>query len=122
MSIPFDIPSQLRAAYEAGELVRRGGLLKDAATGRIVTHLQETGALQKVLQTGLSFDPTGATSLIGMAQNTAIIGKLNAMQAMMGTLQVLQVASLASSVVGIGVTAASTAERVNDFETVAFGL
>ncbi len=117
MSIPFDIPSQLRAAYEAGELVRRGGLLKDAATGRIVTHLQETGALQKVLQTGLSFDPTGATSLIGMAQNTAIIGKLNAMQAMMGTLQVLQVASLASSVVGIGVTAASTAmilKRLNE--------
>lgn len=113
MSIPFNIPAQFRAAFGAGELIQRGALLKDATTGRIVSHLQETGALQKVLQTGLSFDPTGATGLIGVAQNAAISGKLNAMQSMMGTMQVLQVASLASSVVGIGVTAASTAMILN---------
>ncbi|MDB4213910.1 hypothetical protein N9741_03460 [Octadecabacter sp.] len=125
MSIPFDIPAQFRAAVGAGELIQRGALLKDAATGRIVSHLQETGALQKVLQRGLSFDPTGATGLIGVAQNAAISGKLNAMQSMMGTMQVLQVASLASSVVGIGVTAASTAmilDRLNQVDEALVGI
>lgn len=109
MSIPFDIPLQFRTAHLAGDIIRSGALLRDPSTGRIVAHLQETGALQKLLQTGLSFDPTGATGLIGIAQNVAISRKLNAMQAMMGTLQTLQIATLASSVVGIGVTAASTA-------------
>ncbi len=109
MTIPFDIPLQFQGAHFAGDIIRSGALLRDSSTGRIVAHLQETGALRKVLQTGLSFDPTGATGLIGIAQNAAISHKLNAMQAMMGTMQTLQIAALASSVIGIGVTAASTA-------------
>lgn len=109
MSIPFDIPSQFQAAQVAGDIIRSGALLRDASTGRIVAHLQETGALQKAVQAVSLFDPTGATGLIGVAQNAAISHKLNAMQAMMGTMQALQVAALASSVIGIGVTAASTA-------------
>lgn len=109
MSIPFDTPAQLFASEVSGAIRRYGAILKDEATGRIVGHVQETGALHKVIQTGLSFDPSGATGLIGIAQNAAITSKLNAMQAMMGTMQMLQVATLASSVIGIGVTAASTA-------------
>ena len=125
MSIPFDIPTQFRAAVAAGDLIPNGALLKDAVTGRIVAHLQETGALQKALQSGFSFDPTGATGLIGIAQNAAITSKLNAMQAMMGTLQVMQVATLASSVIGIGVTAESTAmilNRLNQVDKAILGL
>lgn len=118
MSIPFDIPAQLLASEVSGAVRRYGAILKDEATGRIVGHVQETGALQKALQTGLSFDPTGATGLIGVAQNAAISSKLNAMQSMMGTMQVLQVATLASSVVGIGVTAASTAMILNRLDQV----
>ncbi|MCV2445999.1 hypothetical protein [Paracoccus sp. DMF] len=109
MSIPFDIPARFMAGLSSGELQRFGGIIKDAGSGQIVGHLQETGVLQSVLRSGLSFDPTGVTGLIGVAQNAAISHKLNAMQAMMGTLQTLQIATLASSVVGIGVTAASTA-------------
>ena len=125
MSIPFDIPTQFRAAVAAGDLIPNGALLKDSVTGRIVAHLQETGALQKALQSGFSFDPTGATGLIGIAQNAAITSKLNAMQAMMGTMQVLEVATLASSVIGIGVTAASTAmilNRLNQVDKAIVGL
>ena len=125
MSIPFDVPAQLLASEVSGAVRRYGAILKDEATGRIVGHVQETGALQKVVQSGLSFDPTGATGLIGIAQNAAITGKLNAMQAMMGTMQVLQVATLASSVIGIGVTAASTAmilNRLNQVEKAIVGL
>ena len=118
MSIPFEIPAQFLAAQVTGAVKPYGAILKDAATGRIVGHMQETGALQKVVQTGFSFDPTGATGLIGVAQNAAISGKLNAMQAMMGTMQVLQVATLASSVIGIGVTAASTAMILNRLDQV----
>ena len=118
MSIPFEIPAQFLAAQVTGAVKPYGAILKDAATGRIVGHMQETGALQKVVQTGFSFDPTGATGLIGVAQNAAISGKLNAMQAMMGTMQVLQVATLASSVIGVGVTAASTAMILNRLDQV----
>ena len=118
MSIPFEIPAQFLAAQVTGAVKPYGAILKDAATGRIVGHMQETGALQKVVQTGFSFDPTGATGLIGVDQNAAISGKLNAMQAMMGTMQVLQVATLASSVIGIGVTAASTAMILNRLDQV----
>lgn len=119
MSIPFEIPSQFLSGLHTGDLVRYGTILKDAGTGQIVGHVQETGVLQKALQTGLSFDPTGATSLIGVAQNAAMMSKLNAMQAMMGTIQTLQIASLASSVVGIGVTAATAAiilKRLNEID------
>lgn len=113
MSIPFEIPSQFLPSFYAGELARYGTILKDVGTGQIVGHLQETGVLQKALQTGLSLDPTGVTSLIGVAQNTAMMSKLNAMQAMMGTVQTLQIASLASSVIGIGITAATAAMILN---------
>lgn len=118
MSIPFDIPAQFISSEAAGAVKRYGAILRDEATGRIVGHVQETGVLQKALHTGLSFDPTGASGLIGIAQNAAITSKLNAMQAMMGTMQVLQVATLASSVIGIGVTAASTAIILNRLEKV----
>ena len=109
MSIPFQVPAQFLAGLSSGDLVRYGTILKDVGTGRIVGHVQETGILQQVIQTGLSIDPTGATGLIGVAHNAAISSKLNAMQAMMGTLQTLQLATLASGVVGIGVTAATAA-------------
>lgn len=109
MTIPFVIPAHFIAGLASGEFQRFGAVIKDAGSGQILGHLQETGALQGLFRTGLSFDPTGVTGLIGIAQNAAISHKLDAMQAMMGTLQTLQIATLASSVVGIGVTAASTA-------------
>lgn len=93
--------------------MRYGAILKDSATGRIVAHVQETGLLQKVLQTGLPFNPldpvSAATGLIGVVQNEQIKRRLNVMQSMLGGMQTLQMATLASSVAGIGVTAASTA-------------
>lgn len=125
MSILFDIPASFLTGIESGQLIRYGGILKDVSTGQIVGHLQETGALQKVLQAGFSLDPTGITGLIGIAQNAAVSSKLNAMQTMMGSLQTLQIASLASSVVGIGVTAASAAmilNRLNEIDNTLAGI
>lgn len=125
MSIPFEIPAQFLSGFHTGQLVRYGAILKDVSTGQIVGHVQETGLLQKALQAGFSLDPTGATSLIGIAQNAAIANKLNAMQAVMGTMQTLQIANLASSVVGIGITAATAAMilgRLNEIDTTLAGI
>lgn len=108
-TIPFSVAAEHIPGLLSGQVVRYGAILKDASTGQILGHVQETGVAQKILQTGLSFDPTGATGLIGVAQNVAIASKLNSMQQALGSLQVLQYASLFSSVVGVGVTAASTA-------------
>ena len=125
MSILFDVPAQLLASEASGVVRRYGAILKDEASGGIVGHVQESDALQNVFQTGLSFEPTGAKGLMGIAQNAAITSKLNAMQSMLGTMQMLQVASLASSVIGIGVTAASTAmilSRLNQVDKAIVGL
>jgi hypothetical protein len=110
MSIPFDIPSQHHGAFIAGQIIRKGATLRDSKTLRIVAHLQETGLLQKVVQTGMSSSTAGVlTGIADIAQSAIVLKKLNSMQAMMGTIQALNLATLASSVVGIGVTAASTA-------------
>lgn len=125
-AIPFIVPANFQAALSIGNVVRYGSVLKDSATGRIVAHLQETGMLQKVFQSGLPFnplDPIGAvTGLIGVVQNEQIKRRIDVMQSMLGGMQTLQVASLVSSVVGIGVTVASTAIILHRLKAVDAGL
>ena len=110
-SIPFVVPAKFQAAVEAGQVARYGAILKNETTGRIVGHLQETGALRKLVHAGLSVGGgplNTATGIYGIVQNEQIKSRLDAMQAMMGSLQSLNIASLALSAVGIGVTVAST--------------
>ena len=111
--IPFNVPAKFAAEYAAGSIVRFGTLLKDANTGRIVGHLQETGLLQNTVQSLGGFDPTGVTGVIGTLQNSAILNKIDSLQSGLSFLQGLQSASLATSVIGVGVTAASTAIILN---------
>lgn len=108
VAIPFSIPAEYLLGYATGGVERYGAILKSTATGKIVGHVQETGLLGNLIQTGLSIDPTGATGLIGIVQNAQISSKLTALQSAVGTLQSLQLVNIASSVAGIGVTAAST--------------
>lgn len=123
--IPFVAPAASKFTV-VGELVRYGALLKDSATGRIVAHVQETGILQKALQTGLSFNPldpiSAVTGVIGVMQNEQIKKRLDVMQDMLEGMQVLQLANLASSVAGIGVTAAGTAIILHRLKAVDAGL
>ena len=111
--IPFNIPAKFAAQYAACSIVRIGTLLKDANTGRIVGHLQETGLLQKTVQSLGGFDPTGVTGVLSASQNLVILNKINNLQSGLSFLQGLQSASLATSVIGVGVTAASTAIILN---------
>ena len=127
ISIPFEIPTQFRTAVAAGDVIRRGALLQDAASGRILAHVQETGGLQRLivdLATSTSpFNPVDtAFGIFDVVQNEQIKKRLNVMQGMMGSLQTIQLATLISSFVGIGVTVASTAIILSRLKAISNGL
>jgi len=107
MSIPFDIPASFAAQLASGDIVRVGALLKDGATGRILAHLQETGALQSAL-THLSpsaFSPLGLVNTVLEGANTF---QLHQLTGMVQGLQTLGMATLGVGVLGIGVSVAGT--------------
>ena len=103
-SIPFVVPDEFLGAIARGDIVRQGTLLKDVSTGRILAHVQETGALRSGLELTGGINPfnavDGIASMFGVIQNEQIKGMLRG-------LEVLQIATLASTFVGIGVTVAS---------------
>lgn len=122
MIYEFIIPDKYQALLAAGKLIRRGALLIDPDAGRIVGHLQETArfahtasrltnpvsAAMKVAEVGL-----GAINAVQLEQ---VKNRIDTMQNMLGVIEGLQVATLATSVVGVGVTAASAAivcHRIN---------
>lgn len=104
-TIPFEIPTR----FTSGEFVRYGTILKDAVTGRIVGHVQETGVAQSVLS-HLASGPFAPISMVtdvfnaGASIYTGV--KINQLIEMMETLQLLQVATLGVSLVGVGVSVA----------------
>ena len=123
MTLPFLIPFNVAAKHLPGlateQLVRHGAILKDASTGRIVAHLQETGLLNQAVSQGAGMlgggaNPAGGVaSIFTVVQNEQIKSKLDHLESLMGGMQTLQLATLATSVVGIGVTIASTAIILN---------
>lgn len=52
--IQFDLPAQFLQGIATGDIIRYGAILKDAGTGRIVGHLQESGIAQSLLSQTLS--------------------------------------------------------------------
>jgi hypothetical protein len=101
MAIPFEIPAPLFARYLAGDLIRNGTLLREAGTGRIVAHLQETAGVAGLAGSGLSPGSMIADG-VQIYQNEQIKAGI----ALIGR---LQVANLALTGVGIGVTIAGFA-------------
>ncbi|MBK7655872.1 MAG: hypothetical protein IPJ18_13110 [Betaproteobacteria bacterium] len=108
-TIPFEIPAEFLGRVASGELVRYGTILKDAGTGQIVKHLQETGVAQSVLrawrQARLPQFPILA-DVVGAGANVYAGLKIDQLKAMMETLQSLQVATLGVSLAGVGVSVA----------------
>jgi len=108
--ILFTIPAMYEAAVKSGNLIQIGGLLKDAASGKIVAHLQESGLAQSLISKAI----LGATSPIPLAITEAVnIGtgiytaiQVNQIKQMVAGLQSLQIATLGVSLVGIGVSVA----------------
>lgn len=107
--IPFDLPLRFLPGLATGDIVRYGAILKDAGTGRILGHLQESGIAQSLLSKALS----AATSPASLASSVLNTGtsiytaiQVRQLKAMMETLQALQVATLGVSLVGVGVSVA----------------
>ena len=111
--IPFQIPQHFIAAWQSGALEQVGALLKDVDTGKIVGHLQETGVFQHgasaLIGGPIGMTASVASQAIGHYQNHMMGHQLTAIQDSLGAMQSLQMLTAVSSVVGIGVTVASTA-------------
>jgi hypothetical protein len=116
-SIPFSFPDHLISHFAAGDSVRFGAILKDAATGRIVGHVQETGLahslLSKLIGGGVPTPFSLIGNLVGAAveidtdrQIQQVKDQIAQSQQLVQALQVLQIANLAVSIVGVGVTVA----------------
>ena len=108
-TIPFEIPTELLGRVASGELIRYGTILKDAGTGQIVKHLQETGVAQSILSNLASgpFAPVSMLADVVSAGANVYAGlKVQQLKTMMETLQFLQVATLGVSLAGVGVSVA----------------
>ncbi len=111
------------AQMTTGDIVRYGAILKDSQTGRIVGHIQETGLWRDAVSGGADLLKGAATgtnpalSIFTAIQNEQIKSRLDEIETLMGSMQNLQLATLATSVVGIGVTMASTAIILNRLTT-----
>ncbi|PSL16052.1 hypothetical protein [Shimia abyssi] len=113
-AIPFSAALEHLPGLSSGKLVRYGAILKDAQTGKIVGHLQETGLLRTVMEQAPGLlsgaNPVGAgLSVFQTIQNEQIKSRMAALESLMGGMKNLQLATLGTSVLGIGVTVASTA-------------
>lgn len=104
----FSIPGKFAAGLLDGSIVRYGTVLKDAGSGRILAHIQETGLAQQLLSNvGIhSFTPLGA---ILTGANIASSGyanvQLHQLKGMVEAMQVLQYANIGIAAAGLGVSA-----------------
>lgn len=102
----FDIPNGLQALHAVGQLQRYGTILKDVTNGRIVGHLKEAGAFSQAMAM-LPVNPLSTALEVGsmVSQNA----QLSALQAAMGTVQILSGVGAVASVANLGVSVAGFA-------------
>lgn len=118
-AVPFDIPLQYLSRVDAGELIRYGGILKNAETGKIVAHLQETGVFDVAWSNAAGLMPgalcnagsmvPGVGAVLNALQAHRTDTKLNGLTNMVSNLQTLNLVGTVASVAGIGVTVIGTA-------------
>lgn len=127
------IPDELQNRIVDQTAERVGMIVRDSATKKIIAHLQETSATQDLVRRvvahggglvkSISPDPVGfATGMATIVQNEQIKRRLDVLQNMMGGLQALQIATLVTSVAGMGVTVASTALILSRMKELSTGL
>lgn len=108
----YDIPSKLVDLVNSRSAEVVGAVIKDAATGRILGHVQPTNSLDKLL--GSVFQGIGSTisqgfnplGILTAIQNEQIKSQLRNVNSALGLLQNLQVGTLAVSGLGLGVSVA----------------
>lgn len=128
----FSIPEKFAAGLASGSILRFGTILKDAATGQILAHVQETGLAQQLLSSaGIhSFTPWGAVSTVASLASSGYSNiQLHQLKGMVNAMQVLQYANIGIAAAGLGVSAIGFAfinSRLkgikNDIEKLSVGL
>ena len=107
--ILFEIPSMYEAAVNSGTLIRVGGLLKDAASGAIVAHLQESPVAHLLISKAVG-TPMGPIRLAIEAFNVAsgiyTAVEVKQIKSLISSLQTLCYGTLGVSLIGVGVTVA----------------
>ncbi|MBT3919368.1 MAG: hypothetical protein HOF24_03160 [Flavobacteriaceae bacterium] len=105
-SIPFSIPKKFAAGLADGSLTRIGTLIKDAASGKIVAHVQETGLAQAAFDavkiSGSLFSPLTSALELGSSMYANV--QLKNITKMVDSLQHLQYSNIAVSLGGLGVS------------------
>jgi len=104
-SIPFTVPTEFATGLADGSLLRFGALLKEADTGLIVGHLQETGIFQQAVHAAgnIPFSPLAAVTA-GSTVYTNV--QIHHLTGMVRSLQMFQYANLGVALVGVGVSVA----------------
>ena len=116
--IPFSVPAEFAAGLADGSLIRVGALLKDAGTGQILAHVQETGLAQNLAHGVMNGALMPLTS-IDLAATGFANFQLAQLKTMVEGLQILQYANLGVAIAGIGVSAVGFAminRRLRTFE------
>jgi hypothetical protein len=108
----FEVPALLQSQVVSGTLRQVGALILNPQTGRIVAHLQETGAAQQLSTSLMNAGRTalsaiasplgGISSIATYVQNRQILSSLEALQG-------LQIGGLVLNGLGLGVSLAGFA-------------
>ena len=112
----YEIPDRLLGDVLSGKAGLVGALIKDAASGKILGHVQPSAASSRVLEEVLTalghgfaaaaFNPL---EIVTTVQNEQIKARLREVNAILGQVQALNIANLILTGIGIGVTVAGFA-------------
>lgn len=97
-----EVPAELLAGVSSGEYRVAGSIIQSVSSGRVVGHLQETSAISSLLNLSPFGLPQMAMDAVTVVQNEQI-------KAAISVVQSLQIANLAVSGIGIGVSVAGAA-------------
>lgn len=102
-NIPFTVPGAFADGVADGSIVRIGTLLKDASSGRILAHVQETGLAQKLVSAvgAKAFMPFRAADLASSVYANVQLAQL---KAMVSGLQLLGFTTMGVAAAGLGVS------------------
>lgn len=101
--ILFEVPAKFATGMADGSIVRIGTLLKDSVSGQILSHVQETGLVQKLLSNTsiLPFSPLSALDLVSSSYANV---QLHQLKTLVEGLQILQYANIGLAATGLGVS------------------
>jgi hypothetical protein len=103
------IPAHLSAGVKAGEFRVYGSIIKSVLNGQIAGHLQETTGLADLAGKALTGGVPGLGTAVDLAGHTASLVQNEQIKAAIGIVRNLQIADLALSAAGIGVSVAGFA-------------